>query len=341
MIPEDILKAGNRIHNLDELALKLHTYIDQNPGKRIAIWGHTYQTKKLIIDFEKMLGSKFVPTYIIDNFKHHENCFLDRIPVISFEEAEANNDRFDMIVIMVDSPSIYTILEQISNSSLSDKDAWIVHRDTNPLTEVEFNSICKEAQSSLVKEGIVWYTTEQNWYCCYQYLKQVASLEGDIAEFGVFQGGSAYFMASVMKHLKIDNKKKLFLYDSFSGLPEQDSMDYFEQGSFTSGRNSEQLRNLLNEFNQIEVFEGNFSDTLPTSGLKKLALAHIDCDQYSPTKYLCEYLYEKMVPGGIMMFQDYPLGIAYGERIAVDSFFKNKPENILFGYDRAAFVIKR
>ena len=340
MIPEDILKANNHIQNLDELALKLYAYINENPGKRIAFWGYTYQTKKLIIDFEKMLDKKFVPAYIIDNFKHQETCFLDRIPVISFEEAEANKGQFDLIVIMVDSPSIYTILDQTSNSSLSDKDAWMVHRDTNPLTEIEFNTICKEAQSSLVKEGVVWYTTEQNWYCCYQYLKQVASLEGDVAEFGVFQGGSAYFMASVMNHLNIDNKKKLFLYDSFSGLPEKDSMDYFEEGSFCSGRNVGQIKKLLNKFNQIEVFEGNFCDTLPNSGLKKLALAHIDCDQYSPTKYLCESLYEKMVPGGIMMFQDYSLGITYGERIAVDSFFKNKPENILFGYDGAAFVIK-
>lgn len=42
-----------------------------------------------------------------------------------------------------------------------------------------------------------------------------------------------------------------------------------------------------------------------------------------------------------MMFQNYALGLTYGERIAVDSFFKNKPEKILFGYDGAAFVIKR
>ena len=70
MIPEDILKTSNRIHNLDELALKFYSYINNNPGKRIAFWGHTYQTKKLIIDYEKMLNKEFVPTYIIDNFKH-------------------------------------------------------------------------------------------------------------------------------------------------------------------------------------------------------------------------------------------------------------------------------
>ena len=56
MIPEDILKTSNRIHNLDELALKFYSYINNNPGKRIAFWGHTYQTKKLIIDYEKMLN---------------------------------------------------------------------------------------------------------------------------------------------------------------------------------------------------------------------------------------------------------------------------------------------
>ena len=340
MIPEDILKTSNRIHNLDELALKFYSYINNNPGKRIAFWGHTYQTKKLIIDYEKMLNKEFVPTYIIDNFKHLDTAFLDHIPIISFEEAEANADRFDLIVIMVDSPSIYAILEQISDSRLSSKELWMVHRDTNPLTEVEFNSLCKEAQSSLVKEGVVWYTTEENWYCCYQYLKQVASLEGDVAEFGVFQGGSAYFIASVMKHLKIDKTKRLFLFDSFTGFLEKHSVDFFEQGSFSAGRGSEQIKSLLEKFYQVEVFEGDVCDTLPESGLEKLSLAHIDCDQYVPTKFLCEFLYERMVPEGIMMFQNYSLGLTYGERIAVDSFFKDKPENVLFGFDRAAFIIK-
>lgn len=341
MIPEDILKSNNRIHNLNELASKLYAHIDKYPGKRISFWGLTYQTKKLILDFEKLCSNKFFPIYIIDNFKHNETCFLDHIPIISFAEAESNKDQFDMIVVMVDSPSIYAILEQVTNSELSDKEIWMVHRDTNPLTETEFSTLCKQAQSSLVKEGVVWYTTEENWYCCYQYLKQVDSLEGDIAEFGVFQGGSAYFIASVMKHLKIDKTKRLFLYDSFSGFTEKHSVDFFEQGSFHSGRGAGQVRSLLENFNQVEVFEGDVCDTLPGSGLAKLALAHIDCDQYTPTHFLCEFLYDKMVPGGIMMFQNYALGLTYGERIAVDSFFKNKPEKILFGYDGAAFVIKR
>ena len=52
MIPEDILKADHCIHDLDELTLKLHNYLTNNPGKPIAFWGYTYQTKKLIIDFK-------------------------------------------------------------------------------------------------------------------------------------------------------------------------------------------------------------------------------------------------------------------------------------------------
>ncbi len=216
----------------------------------------------------------------------------------------------------------------------------MVHRDTNPMSEVEFRSLCDHVQSSLVKEGVVWYTTEQNWYCCCQYLKQIAPLEGDVAEFGVFQGGSAYFIASVMKHFGMGQKKKLFLFDSFSGLTEKESIDYFEQGSFCSGRGPKQIESLFSKFNQVLLHDGNIYDTLPLSGLEKVALAHIDCDQYLPTKFLCDYLYDKLVPGGILMFQDYSLGITYGERIAVDSFFKNKTENVLFGYDGAAFVIK-
>ena len=78
MIHEDILNEKIALITYDELALKLYAYIyiKGNPEKRIAFWNYTYQTKKLTIDFEKMLGIKFIPTYIINNFKHYENCFF-------------------------------------------------------------------------------------------------------------------------------------------------------------------------------------------------------------------------------------------------------------------------
>ena len=138
----------------------------------------------------------------------------------------------------------------------------------------------------------------------------------------------------------MENDKKLFLFDSFSGFIDKHSIDFFEQGSFCSGGGVNQVKSLLEKFHQLEVFEGDVHETLPVSGIKKIALAHVDCDQYKPTKFLCEFLYEKVVPGGIMMFQNYSLGLTYGERVAVDSFFKSKPENVFFGYDGAAFVVK-
>ncbi|PIQ95533.1 MAG: hypothetical protein COV67_14415 [Nitrospinae bacterium CG11_big_fil_rev_8_21_14_0_20_56_8] len=240
---------------------------------------------------------------------------------------------------MVDTASIYDILAQVAGSRLSEKALLTVHRDTDPLTETEFLRIKDSCQADLTRRGVLWYTSDANWYCGYQYLKQTASLEGDVAEFGVFQGGCSYFLATLLRHMGLDEKKRLWLFDTFQGIPDQSPLDHAEKESF-SAREVGRVRELFGGFPNVELVAGDVCETVGKSGMDRLALAHIDCDQHRPTRFLCETLYPRMVRGGILMFQNYSLGGAYGERVAVDTFFRGKPESVLIGYDGAAFVVK-
>ena len=339
MIREGELIQKKSIRTLDELVGHLFHYLQKNPQKRLAFFGKTFHTLKAITDFQNMLGDKFHPVCIIDNHNHGPEEFFISVPILSFAEAEKRIPEIDTIVVMVDTASIYSILAQIARSPLFDKKLLSIHRDANPLTETEFKHLCGTCQHILSGKGVIWYTNEENWFCCYQYLKQVSSLKGDVAEFGVFKGGSAYFIATAMKHLGMENQKKLFLFDTFEGIPVKSALDQVEEKSFCQS-GLESVQNLFSEFNNIEIVAGDVCETLKQAGLKTLSLAHIDCDQYQPTQFLCRELYEKMVKGGIMMFQNYSFGITYGERIAVDEFFKDKPENVMFGYDGAGYVIK-
>ncbi len=335
MIREGELIQKQCIGSLEELTQQLFVRLQENPGERIAFFGKTHSTLKTIVDFERMLGPGFHPVCIIDN--HKRGDFSKSIPVLTFAEAERMADGIDLIVVMVDSASIYAILAQIAESRLFEKKLLSVHRDSDPLSETEFQTLCRESQSFLSQRGVIWYTSEENWYCCYQYLKQVATLPGDVAEFGVFRGGSAYWIATVLKHLRAD--KRLFLFDTFAGIPVQSAIDHVGEKSFADS-DLKRVRALFSGFENVRIVPGDVCDTLEASGLGEVSLAHIDCDQYHPTRYLCERLYDRVIPGGIFLFQNYSLGAAYGERVAVDLFFRDKPENVLFGFDGAAFVVK-
>lgn len=72
--------------------------------------------------------------------------------------------------------------------------------------------------------------------------------------------------------------------------------------------------------------KGNIVNTIPEYIAQhdklKISLLHIDVDVYEPTKIALEYLYDRVVPGGLIVFDDY--GTVAGETKAVDEFFQDK-----------------
>ena len=69
-------------------------------------------------------------------------------------------------------------------------------------------------------------------YVLWILLRQALHLSGDIWECGVYKGGTAAMMAAVMRD-SAQSDKKLFLFDTFQGMPETDSeKDIHEKGDF-------------------------------------------------------------------------------------------------------------
>ena len=75
----------------------------------------------------------------------------------------------------------------------------------------------------------------------------------------------------------------------------------------------------------VELIKGDINSTLEGYILKnpavKVALLHIDVDVEKPTKTILENLYDKVVPGGLIVLDDY--GVIQGETKAVDDFFSD------------------
>ena len=67
---------------------------------------------------------------------------------------------------------------------------------------------------------------------------------------------------------------------------------------------------------------------------------HLDMDVMEPTNFALEHLYERVVPGGLIVFDDY--NVAAGETISVDKFLKKhklKVEKLPF-YSVPSFIRK-
>lgn len=157
---------------------------------------------------------------------------------------------------------------------------------------------------------------------------------GDIAEFGVYRGGSAYLIAKTVP------QKNLYLFDTFTGIPEVDS-EHDPKGlkGMFRGSSAQKVEKLLDGYN-VHVYEGFFPDTTSAVKDKKFCFVHSDADTYSSTLASCKFFYPRLTPGGILVFDDYGFIGTPGARDAVDEFFEDKPEVPLVFMPDQAVIIK-
>ncbi len=134
-----------------------------------------------------------------------------------------------------------------------------------------------------------------------------SGLHGDIFEFGSYRGGSAAFIAYVVRAL--GRRTKVYACDTFEGLPKTNqARDLHSAGDFGDA----DLRG-FREFIRSEGLEGQlvpvaglFERALPSilQAKPSMALIHIDCDIYEPIKYLLSTCEPHCERGGYVVFDD-------------------------------------
>jgi hypothetical protein len=167
-------------------------------------------------------------------------------------------------------------------------------------------------------------------------LTKAQDIPGDTAEFGVYYGGTSQFI-----HLALPDKKH-HMFDTFRGLPPADaSIDLHKEGEFCS--RLDDVVKVMGDLATVSLHVGTFPNSLKSVyGYKKLrfSFVHIDFDLYEGTLEALKYTYERMSPGGVMVFDDWMWPNTPGVTRAIDEFFYGKPETIQSLERYQAFIIK-
>jgi len=157
-------------------------------------------------------------------------------------------------------------------------------------------------------------------YHVYSIAKSQSKLDGDMAEVGVYQGGSAKLIAEVK------NEKELYLFDTFEGLPKVSEKDthfgtsYWKTGEF-SNTSLENVENYLSNYKNIFCYKGKFPETSEPIKTKKFSFVHLDVDLFQSTIDCLEFFYPRMINGGIILTHDYHTD---GIKQAFNEFCKDK-----------------
>jgi len=182
--------------------------------------------------------------------------------------------------------------------------------------------------------------------------KKIIDLPGDVLEFGVYKGTSFVRLISFRDLLEKQNTRKIIGFDAFGKFPDQLGLEsdktFVEnfEGAGGYGLSKAELEEHLQKkgTGNYELIEGDINETLAVylenNPNVKIALLHIDVDVYEPSKLILEKLWEKIVPGGVLMLDDY--GTVEGETKAVDEFFAGQEITIhkMPYYHIPAYIIK-
>ena len=170
----------------------------------------------------------------------------------------------------------------------------------------------------------------------------IAGVEGDFAELGVARGGCASLLG-MSAFASGAPSRKLWLFDSYEGLPEPGEPDFVANGDTGDHVRPlpkgscfgalEEVRSVtLGKFklpeDRIEFVKGWFENTVPSTRdrIQKLAILRIDGDWYESTKVCLEGLFGKVQPGGVVIIDDYDSCI--GAKRAVDEFVAANKLNV-------------
>jgi hypothetical protein len=167
----------------------------------------------------------------------------------------------------------------------------------------------------------------------YELYKSIVNLPGHIVECGVYKGASFIRFGTFREVLESPYSRKIIGFDAFGKFPEQEASDdrkFVEkfEGEGGHGISVQELKEVLayKSLANYELIQGDVADTIPAYLAEhpelKIALLHIDVDVYKPSVAILNHLYDRVVRGGLVVFDDF--GTVAGETRAVDEFFAGK-----------------
>jgi hypothetical protein len=196
------------------------------------------------------------------------------------------------------------------------------------------------------------------------------NIEGVIIECGVDSGNFEHIWINEL--MKNNAVRDIYLYDTFSGLVEPSKFDYTCRSAVLASMNNDEVynfwkNNIIDEktnrwcYTPLETVQhrlnstgysqsnlhyivGDVMETLKdkTKIPEKIAILRLDTDWYESSKYELEQMYDNVVIGGVIIFDDY-----YhwdGQRRATDDFFESRNINydfVYIGNYKTAAIIKK
>lgn len=192
----------------------------------------------------------------------------------------------------------------------------------------EFNALYEQIRRYTV-------VSKNRCFMLYQLLRYASNLDGDIAEVGVYKGGTAKLIAKAAPY------KNVHLFDTFSGMPPIcTEIDIHKVKDF-SDISLPSVKSFLKDCPNITFYQGVFPDTARPVKDKRFSFVYIDVDLYRSVKDCLEFFYDRMIGAGVMVIDDYKSLACPGVEKAISEFLADKKEYPIITTEIQCAIIKQ
>jgi O-methyltransferase len=192
-------------------------------------------------------------------------------------------------------------------------------------------------------DGIAWRLNTLCWAA-----KCALRVGGDFVECGLHKGDMAWVVLNAVGPERIP---RFFLFDSFEGFSEKYSSpqdfplnpgflefankEYREQGLY------ERVRDRFARYPNVQVIKGFLPEVLDIECPERIGFLHIDLNSPRAEVAVLERLFDRVVPGGVIVFDDYGWKLFEKQKVAEDELLAAHGYEILELPTGQGLVIKR
>lgn len=240
---------------------------------------------------------------------------------------------------------LWLICHRNGRTSEMDMQVGVSHEGDRQISQ-ELAALAENRPFEEVAQAFPGYVRRQlltRFLAYYELFKMIQDVPGWIAECGIYRGFSLFALARFLEIFCMGDKtRKIIGFDNFAGFTDLSEHDgnpeprcTRHQGGSSPAEFKDDFYRLLELANRdcfapwskrIEVVEGNIQDTVPkycqdNPGLR-LSMLNIDVDIYDPVRTALSTLYPRLLPGGIVVLDEFAHIDWPGESRAVEDVFK-------------------
>jgi hypothetical protein len=181
-------------------------------------------------------------------------------------------------------------------------------------------------------DGIAWRLNTLVWAA-----RSALKIRGDFVECGVFEGDMSWVVTEMVN---LEGAQRTFyLFDTFEGFAPQyssaadfpDAPEFFDRAHATYSRSGlcEEVRRRFSGKPYVKVIRGIVPDILRSTAPGTIAYLHLDMNSPTPEVGALDILFDRVVPGGAIILDDYGWVLHKRQKEAYDRFMSARDYEIL------------